>query len=87
MTFMKNFLDQLAALPNLDSAFARVQLKAGCRGSDGITVPHFAANLPANLRDLSHGLASGEYHPYPLMRFAVPKRSTVGRLTVRQLNS
>jgi len=77
---MKNFLEQLAQIPNLEAAFARVQLNAGCRGADGITVPHFAANLPANLRDLSNSLAKQEYHPYPLMRFLVPKnRSTVGQ--------
>jgi len=70
---MKNFLQPLAGLPNLEAAFQRVQANAGCRGSDGITVPHFAANLPANLRDLSHSLATGEYHPYPLMRFLIPK--------------
>jgi len=73
---MKNFLQPLAALPNLDAAFARVQLNAGCRGSDGITVPHFAANLPANLRDLGHSLEHGYYHPYPLLRFPIPKKSS-----------
>jgi len=72
---MKNLMQELTQIQNLEAAFGRVQLNAGCRGSDGITVPHFAANLPANLRDLSHGLATGEYHPYPLMRFPIPKNS------------
>ena len=70
---MKNFLDQLAQIQNLEAAFARVQLNAGCRGADGVTVPMFAANLPANLRDLNNGLLKQEYHPFPLMRFPIPK--------------
>jgi len=72
---MKNFLQPLAALPNLAAAFARVQANAGCRGSDGVSVPLFAANRDSNLRDLSNSLAKGEYHPYPLLRFPIPKNS------------
>ncbi len=72
---MKNLMQELTQIQNLEAAFARVQLNAGCRGADGITVPHFAANLQTNLRDLIHSLATGEYHPYPLMRFPIPKNS------------
>ncbi len=75
---MNTLLQQLAAYDNLHAAFQRVQLNAGCRGSDGITVPRFAASLETNLRDLSNSLVKEEYHPYPLLRFAIPKRSTVG---------
>ncbi len=70
---MKNLMQELAQIPNLEAAFARVQANAGCRGADGITVPHFAANLQANLRDLSNGLLKQEYHPFPLLRFPIPK--------------
>jgi len=84
---MNTLLQPLAALPNLQAAFARVQLNAGCRGSDGVTVPVFAANLPANLRDLSNSLAKQEYHPYPLLRFPIPKnRSTVGQFAGSPVN-
>lgn len=86
---MITLLDQLAQIPNLAAAFERVQANAGCRGSDGVSVPLFAANLQANLRDLSNSLAKGEYHPYPLLRFPIPKDLTVGKVdssTVGQLD-
>jgi retron-type reverse transcriptase len=80
---MSALLHQLAQIQTLAAAFERVQANAGCRGSDGVSVPLFAANLQANLRDLSNSLASGNYHPYPLLRFPVPK----GRLTVGPFDS
>jgi len=77
---MNNLIEGLAQIQNLAAAFERVQLNAGCRGSDGVSVPLFAANLQANLRDLSNSLVKQDYHPYPLLRFPIPKRVTVGRV-------
>lgn len=73
---MKNLMQEITPLPTLAAAFDRVQANAGCRGSDGVTVPMFAANRDANLRDLSNSLAKGDYHPFPLMRFAIPKKNS-----------
>jgi retron-type reverse transcriptase len=76
---MNDLIKHLAALPNLEAAWQRVLANAGCRGSDGVTVAQFAARLEHNLRDLSNGLLKQEYHPFPLLRFPIPKnRSTVG---------
>jgi retron-type reverse transcriptase len=75
---MSELLHSLAAYANLDAAFQRVLANAGCRGSDGVTVAQFAARLEHNLRDLGNGLLQQQYHPYPLLRFPIPKGSTVG---------
>lgn len=73
---MNTLIQNLTAHDNLTAAFARVQANAGCRGSDGVTVAQFAAHLEHNLRDLSNSLASRTYHPFPLLRFPVPKKSS-----------
>lgn len=73
---MATLLDNLTTHDNLTAAFARVQANAGCRGSDGVTVAQFAAHLEHNLRDLSNCLAGGNYHPFPLLRFPVPKKTS-----------
>jgi group II intron reverse transcriptase/maturase len=44
-----------------------------------VSLKRFVLNLEANLLDLSKSLAKQSYHPYPLLRFPVPKRSTVGQ--------
>jgi len=80
---MPDLFDKLITLPNLEAAFQRVQANAGCRGSDGVTIARFGANLEGNLRELSKSLEKGEYHPYPLLRFSVPKRSASEKLEVR----
>lgn len=87
---MSELFKNLVAPPNLEAAFSRVLANAGCRGSDGVSVPLFAANLEGNLRELSKSIEKAEYHPYPLLRFSVPKRSKVGSFdgsTVERSNS
>jgi len=73
-----NFLPAIADLNNLKSAFIRVKQNGGCRGSDGVSIERFEAHLDRNLRVLSHDLNQQMYHPYPLMRFDIPKRSGKG---------
>jgi len=68
-----NLFQQICSLPNLEAAFARVQQNGGCRGSDGVSIRRFAGNLTGNLRKLSDALHYQRYHPFPLMRFAIPK--------------
>lgn len=50
----------------------------GCCGSDGISVEQFKANLGGNLFELYTDIREGRYYPFPLLRFAVPKRSGKG---------
>ncbi len=69
---------QICSYATLAEAFERVRENRGCRGSDGITIERFANNLEGNLRQLADDLAEQRYHPYPLLRFPVPKRSGGG---------
>ena len=64
--------------PTLRLAFTRVAENHGCRGSDGVTIARFERNLERNLRQLRDDLRSQRYQPFPLMRFAVPKRKAAG---------
>ncbi len=73
---MSELFEKICHFPTLEAAFERVRENAGCRGSDGVTLYRFAHNLDANLRDLSNSLHQQSYHPFPLMRFTVPKRRT-----------
>lgn len=69
---------QICSYNILAEAFARVQENHGCRGSDGVTIAQFENDLEARLRQLANDLAEQRYHPWPLLRFAVPKRSGAG---------
>jgi retron-type reverse transcriptase len=73
---MTDLLKKLIIIPNLEAAWQRVLANGGCRGSDGISLQRFGFDLIDNLRDLSHSLEHGYYHPYPLLRFPVPKKSS-----------
>lgn len=83
---MTNLIKTLTTIPNLEAAWQRVLANGGCRGSDGINLQRFGFDLVDNLRDLSHSLEHGYYHPYPLLRFPVPKRSTVGQFDSSTVN-
>ena len=76
---MSNLIPEISSLQTLQTAHARVAANAGCRGSDGVTIARFARHLERNLHDLSYSLAGGLYHPMPLLRFPVPKRSGKGQ--------
>jgi group II intron reverse transcriptase/maturase len=71
-------LQSIASLELLNAAWQRVYENQGCRGSDGITIERFGLSLEQNLSSLSQALLSGRYHPYPLMRFPIPKRKSTG---------
>ncbi len=71
-------IDNIANFNTLNLAFLRVHENHGCRGSDGVTVAQFANDKEALLQQLSDDLISQSYHPFPLMRFAIPKRSGKG---------
>lgn len=71
---MTDLYPQIHRLETLQQAFERVAENAGCRGSDGVTISAFAYRLEQNLRELALDLERQNYHPYPLMRFPVPKK-------------
>lgn len=68
----------LCCKDTLRSAWQRVLENKGCRGCDGITIEDFSKSLDNNLKELSEDLVSHRYHPFPLMRFSVPKRNKDG---------
>ncbi len=65
---------------NLRQAFERVQISSGCRGADGMTVGHFAADLERELDRLQDRFLRRCYRPYPLLQISVPKRNGGERL-------
>lgn len=65
-------------LETLSLAFTRVDENHGCRGSDGVTIAQFKRRLDANLKQLQDDLINGTYHPFPLLRFPIPKRNSPG---------
>jgi retron-type reverse transcriptase len=73
---MSDLIKNLITIPNLEAAWQRVLANGGCRGSDGINLQRFGFDLIDHLRDLSHSLEHGYYHPYPLLRFPIPKKSS-----------
>lgn len=75
---MNDLIKGIASIENLNAAWQRVYENQGCRGSDGITIERFGLSLEQNLSSLSHALLSRRYHPYPLLRFAIPKRKAKG---------
>jgi group II intron reverse transcriptase/maturase len=68
-------LDAIVERSNLRRAFERVRENQGCRGADGMTVGQVAADLERELDRLQDRLLRRCYHPFPLLRIGVPKRS------------
>jgi retron-type reverse transcriptase len=73
-------LDAILERGNLRRAVERVQENYGCRGADGMTVGQFASNLECELDRLQDRLLRRCYQPFPLLQFAIPKRSGGERL-------
>jgi group II intron reverse transcriptase/maturase len=69
-------LDDILARSNLCSAFERVRENHGCRGADGMTVDHFAADLEREIDRLQDRLLRRCYRPFPLLELSVAKRSS-----------
>jgi len=76
--FMTNSLSNISTIPNLTEAFQRVKQNHGCAGSDGIWLSDFEKHLKTNLQGLSFDLENKLYHPFPLLRFPVPKSKAKG---------
>lgn len=66
-------LNEILSRRTLYQAFERIRDNGGCRGADGVSVGDFAENLEQELDNLQDRLIRRVYHPYPLLRFEVPK--------------
>jgi RNA-directed DNA polymerase len=66
-------IDKVYALPNLRSAWERVQANAGAAGVDAQSVAAFAVNAEANLERLAQELKAGTYQPREVRRHWIPK--------------
>jgi len=71
---MESLFQEICNFDTLFLAWQRVLENHGCRGSDGVTIDRFAENHEARIAALSKDLAAGRYHPFPLLRFPIPKR-------------
>jgi retron-type reverse transcriptase len=66
-------LNEILARRTLYQAFERIRDNGGCQGADGISVGDFADRLEQELDNLQDRLIRRIYHPYPLLRFEIPK--------------
>lgn len=71
---MPPLFQQACNYDSLFLAWQRVLENHGCRGSDGLTIERYGENIESRLAALSKDLAESRYHPFPLLRFAVPKK-------------
>ena len=55
-------------------AWERVQENAGCAGTDGVTVEHFARRAEGRIAELLQHVAEEGYRPYPLLKIVVEKK-------------
>jgi group II intron reverse transcriptase/maturase len=67
--------DALTSRRTLYQAFERVKSRRGCRGCDGVTLGKFELDLERQLDRIQDRLLQRLYHPLPLLRFPIPKRS------------
>lgn len=75
---MSELFNKIYDYDTLAAAWVRIQQNGGCRGSDGMSIKRFQNHLEKNLRELAFSLKMQTYHPYPLMRLEIPKRSAGG---------
>ena len=70
---------EVTRMGNMRKAFARVEASAGMAGVDRETIRDFGSSLDLNLGRLAYEMESGEYRPYPMLRFLVEKRGGKSR--------
>lgn len=63
-----SLMDKVAAMPTLQSAFARVKKNRGSAGVDHVTVQQYERRLDENLNQLAEKLKSGCYRPQAIRR-------------------
>lgn len=75
-------LATLATRDNLQRAWIQVRNNRGAPGSDGLTIPSFAAHLDQHLDTIRHNLLAGRYRPSPLRALDRPKPDGSGVRTL-----
>ena len=78
MNTMQKTFERICKISTLRYGWERVFENSGCRGSDGLSIASFARNGERNLKMLSDDLYYQTYHPFPLLRFPIPKRNNNG---------
>ncbi len=68
-------LAALAERGALLAGWERIRANRGCRGCDGVTLGGFGRRLAAEIDSLQDSLLRGCYHPLPLLRLGIPKKS------------
>ncbi len=68
-------MEAIAAVENLGLAMQRVRANKGSPGVDGMSVEQLPAYLEDHGPELREMLVAGTYHPQPVKRVAIPKRS------------
>jgi RNA-directed DNA polymerase len=68
-------MEAIAAIENLVLAMQRVRANKGSPGVDGVSVEQLPAYLEDQGPELREKLLAGTYHPQPVKRVAIPKRS------------
>jgi hypothetical protein len=66
-------IDKVYAMPNLRTAWSKVQDNAGAPGIDGMTVDKFAQQDDRRLTELHVDLRNKTYRPQPVRRVHIPK--------------
>jgi len=68
-------MEQIASLPTLREAWAKVKANAGGPGGDEITLGEFEGGLDARLDRLHKELLAGTYWPSPVRMLDIPKKA------------
>lgn len=68
-----SLMDKVYAPATLAAAWARVRVRRGAAGVDGVSVERFAGNSAQYLAELSAALREGSYRPQPVKRVEIPK--------------
>ena len=72
---MGELMEAIVAVENLGLATQRVRANKGSPGVDGMSVEHLPAYLEDHGPQLREMLLAGTFHPQPVKRVAIPKRS------------
>jgi len=69
----ERLMERVVGRHNLLTALARVKVKGGSPGIDGMTVEELPGYLRQHWPEIRAGLRSGRYQPNPVRRVEIPK--------------
>lgn len=72
-TLTSAIMEDIASLPNLQTAYSMVKRNGGSGGTDGMDMKGFAKWMSSNLLTLQGQLLSGTYKPQPVRSVSIPK--------------